>query len=163
MHESFEQIEQLGHEEVLFGYEPENGYRCIIAIHSTLLGPAVGGTRYWQYTSEEDALRDALRLSRGMTYKNAMAGLQLGGGKSVILAGDKSVDREKLFRARGRLIETLSGRYITAEDVGTGVDDMNYIHLETTHVAGRREDPLTLDSFRRLSQYAGRGKISMGK
>lgn len=143
----FEQIEQFGHEKIVFGYEPEIGYRGIIAIHSTLLGPAVGGTRYWRYITEEDALKDALRLSRGMTYKNVMAGLQLGGGKSVILAGEKTVDRKKLFRAHGRLIESLSGRYITAEDVGTGVEDMNYIHMETTHVAGRREDPSPWTAF----------------
>ncbi|MDO8666222.1 MAG: amino acid dehydrogenase, partial [Gemmatimonadales bacterium] len=108
------------------------------------LGPALGGTRYWKYASEDEAVIDALRLSKGMTYKAAVAGLNLGGGKSVIMADGKGVDREAIFRAHGRFVESLKGRYITAEDVGTSPSDMDYIKLETDHVVGlqgRSGDP----------------------
>lgn len=119
--------------------DPSCGYRGIIAIHSTVLGPALGGTRFWNYDSDEDAIVDALRLSRGMTYKNAVAGLDLGGGKSVILGDNRTTDREAIFRAHGRAVESLGGRYITAEDVGTGTGDMDFVHMETEHVAGLKE------------------------
>ena len=99
-------------------------------------GPALGGTRFWQYASTDAAIIDALRLARGMTYKSAVAGIDLGGGKSVIIGDNQRVDREALFRAHGRFIETLGGRYITAEDIGTSPADMEYIKLETDHVAG---------------------------
>ena len=115
----FEKVEALGHEEVHFFSDPTTGYRAIIALHSTVLGPAVGGTRLWRYRTEEEALTDALRLSRGMTYKAAAAGLPLGGGKAVILADERAADRERLFRSHGRAVDRLGGRYITAEDVGT--------------------------------------------
>jgi leucine dehydrogenase len=128
-----------GHEQVFFGQDPAADYRGIIAIHSTVLGPALGGTRLWRYRSDEEALVDVLRLSRGMTYKNALAGLPLGGGKAIIFAPEKISDREKLFRAHGRFVETLKGRYITAEDVATTTDDMEYISLETRHVVGLKE------------------------
>ena len=127
---------ELDHEQLVFCHEPSVGYRGLIAIHNTTLGPALGGTRYWQYTSEQDAVVDALRLARGMTYKAAVAGLALGGGKSVILLDPKVTDREAIFRAHGRFVESLKGRYITAEDVGTSPADMDYIHLETRHVVG---------------------------
>jgi leucine dehydrogenase len=120
------------------------GYQGIIAVHSTALGPAVGGTRLWRYANVEEALNDALRLARGMTYKNALAGLPFGGGKSVILATNEIADREKLFRAHGRAIESLRGSYITAEDVGTGPGDMEFIRKETNYVGGlaaRSGDP----------------------
>jgi leucine dehydrogenase len=132
----FETMGTMGHEEVVMCSDPSVGYRGILAVHSTRLGPALGGTRFWQYASDEEAITDALRLSRGMTYKNAVAGLPLGGGKSIIIGDNKTKDREKIFRAHGRFVESLGGRYITAEDVGTSTKDMDYVHLETSHVAG---------------------------
>ncbi len=132
----FAAMQTLGHEQVLLSHDPSCGYFGIIAIHDTTLGPALGGTRFWQYASTEEAITDALRLARGMTYKSAVAGINLGGGKSVIIGDNKRPDREALFRAHGRFIETLGGRYITAEDIGTSPADMEYIKLETDHVAG---------------------------
>jgi len=132
------------HELVLIGRDDAVGYHGIIAIHSTALGPAVGGTRFWNYDSEEEALTDALRLSHGMTYKSALARLPLGGGKSIIIANNATCDRTALLRAHGRFVETLKGRYITAEDVGTSPADMEIVRLETQHVAGligRSGDP----------------------
>jgi leucine dehydrogenase len=126
----------LGHEQLLLSHDPSCGYFGIIAIHDTTLGPALGGTRFWQYGSTDEAITDALRLARGMTYKSAVAGINLGGGKSVIVGDNKRSDREALFRAHGRFIQTLGGRYITAEDIGTSPADMEYIKLETDHVAG---------------------------
>lgn len=134
----FEEMAACRHDQLVFWAEPEAGYRGIIAIHDTTLGPALGGTRLWTYASEADALTDALRLARGMTYKAAIAGLKLGGGKSVILADERPRDRERLFRAHGRAVESLGGRYITAEDVGTSVDDMEFVRAETRWVAGVR-------------------------
>ncbi|MFL6231696.1 MAG: Leu/Phe/Val dehydrogenase [Thermoanaerobaculia bacterium] len=132
-----------GHERVVFCRDPEAGYRAFIAVHSTAAGMAVGGTRYWRYVHETDALTDALRLSRGMTYKNLMAGLPLGGGKSVILRGGDPAEenREAVFRAHGRAIERLGGLYLTAEDVGTSPAEMEIIRQETQHVAGLLGDP----------------------
>ena len=124
------------HEQVVLWSEPAGAYRGIIAIHSTALGPAVGGARFWNYSSDEEASLDALRLSRGMTYKNALAGLPFGGGKSVIIGDNRTADRERIFRAHGRFVESLGGRYITAEDVGTTPADMEYVRMETRHVAG---------------------------
>jgi leucine dehydrogenase len=124
------------HEQVSLFYEPSCGYRGIIAIHDTTLGPALGGTRFWQYDSDRDALVDALRLSRGMTYKAAVAGLNLGGGKSVIIGDNHTTRREPIFRAHGRHVESLHGRYITAEDVGTSTADMEFIRDETEYVTG---------------------------
>ena len=129
-------MDSMGHEQVLLSHDPSCGYFGIIAIHDTTLGPALGGTRFWQYASTDEAITDALRLARGMTYKSAVAGINLGGGKSVIIGDNKRADREALFRAHGRFIETLGGRYITAEDIGTSPADMEYIKLETDHVAG---------------------------
>jgi valine dehydrogenase (NAD+) len=125
-----------GHEQVVFGSDPESGLRCIIAIHSTALGPALGGTRFHAYASEEDALVDVLRLSRAMTMKAACAGLDLGGGKAVII-GDPSTEKtEPLLRAYGRMIASLGGRYVTACDVGTDTADMATIGRETRWVSG---------------------------
>ena len=140
----FDTIASMGHEQVVLCHDPASGYRGIIAIHSTVLGPALGGTRFWSYASDEEAIVDALRLARGMTYKNAVAGLNLGGGKSVIIGDNKTTDRELIFRAHGRFCESLGGRYITAEDVGTSTADMDYVHMETKNVsglAGRSGDP----------------------
>lgn len=132
----FKDIAGYGHEQVVFCHEPACGYFGIIAIHDTTLGPALGGTRFWQYDSTEAAITDALRLARGMTYKAAVAGLSLGGGKSVIIGDNKRTDREAIFRAHGRFVESLGGRYITAEDVGTSPADMEFVRYETNHVAG---------------------------
>ena len=132
----FDTLAEMGHEEVVMCSDPSIGYRGILAVHSTKLGPALGGTRFWQYATDEEAIIDALRLSRGMTYKNAVAGLKLGGGKSIIIGDNKTTDREKLFRAHGRFVESLGGRYITAEDVGTSTKDMDFVKMETDHVAG---------------------------
>ena len=132
----FKDIAGYGHEQVVFCHEPACGYFGIIAIHDTTLGPALGGTRFWQYESTDAAITDALRLARGMTYKAAVAGLSLGGGKSVIIGNNKRTDREAVFRAHGRFVESLGGRYITAEDVGTSPADMEFVHYETNHVAG---------------------------
>ena len=132
----FETIETLGHEQVVTCYDKASGYRGIIAIHDTTLGPALGGTRFWNYASDDEAFFDVLRLSRGMTYKNAVAGLNLGGGKAVIIGDPTAANRELIFRAHGRFVESLSGRYVTAEDVNTSPADMDYVHMETDYVAG---------------------------
>jgi leucine dehydrogenase len=140
----FDTISSMGHEQLVMCHDPAAGYRGIIAIHSTVLGPALGGTRFWNYANDEESIVDALRLARGMTYKNAVAGLNLGGGKSVIIGDNKTADRELIFRAHGRFVESLGGRYITAEDVGTSTADMDYVHMETDYVsglAGRSGDP----------------------
>ena len=140
----FDTIASMGHEQLVICNDSSAGYRGIIAIHSTTLGPALGGTRFWQYASDDEAIVDALRLARGMTYKNAVAGLNLGGGKSVIIGNNKTSDREMIFRAHGRFVESLGGRYITAEDVGTSTADMDFVHMETKNVsglAGRSGDP----------------------
>jgi len=131
----FEKMYSLGHEYVAFGQEAASGYFGIIAIHSTVLGPAAGGTRFWNYADEEAALMDALRLSRAMTYKSALAGVPFGGGKAVIIGDNQTKDREQIFRAHGRFVDTLGGRYITGEDVGTRTTDLQYVRLETKHVA----------------------------
>jgi leucine dehydrogenase len=132
----FDSMRSFGHEQVLLSHDPSCGYYGIIAIHDTTLGPALGGTRFWQYKDSDEAITDALRLARGMTYKAAVAGINLGGGKSVVIGDNRRTDREALFRAHGRFVETLNGRYITAEDIGTSPADMEYIKLETDHVAG---------------------------
>ena len=146
----FEMMREQGHEQLMFCSEPAVGYKGIIAIHDTTLGPALGGTRFWNYASEEEAVVDALRLAKGMTYKAAVAGLNLGGGKSVII-GDPSVTRrEMIFRTHGRFVDSLKGRYITAEDVGTSVEDMDFVQMETNHVAGvagRSGDPSPVTAF----------------
>ncbi|ANB17199.1 Glu/Leu/Phe/Val dehydrogenase dimerization domain-containing protein [Dokdonella koreensis] len=132
----FETIARTGHEEVVFCHNQDVGLKAIIAVHNTVLGPALGGLRMWPYKSEQEAVNDVLRLSRGMTYKNAVAGLNLGGGKAVII-GDPGKDKsEALFRAFGRFVNSLNGRYITAEDVGIDVNDMEWVFRETQFVTG---------------------------
>src|SRR5688572_19842237 len=149
----FEELAKRDHEQVVFCNDKESGLRAIIAIHNTTLGPALGGCRVWPYKSEEDALRDALRLSRGMTYKSAAAGLNLGGGKAVIIGDAKVIKSEKLFRVFGRFVQSLGGRYITAEDVGTSVSDMEWVRMETDFVTGVRRalggsgDPSPITAF----------------
>lgn len=125
-----------GYERVVAAREPESGYHAVIAVHNTRLGPAGGGTRFWNYSSQAEALQDALRLARGMTYKNALAGMPLGGGKAVLIGDNRTRDRERIFRAHGRAVEMLGGAYITAEDVGTDPSDMEHVRKETAHVAG---------------------------
>jgi len=140
----FERMGKHEHEQLVLWSEPEFGYRGIIAIHDTTLGPALGGTRFMNYDTDEAAIVDALRLSRGMSYKASLAGLNLGGGKSVIVGDNKTRNREMIFRAHGRAVESLAGRYITAEDVGTSPDDMEFVLMETDHVTGitgRSGDP----------------------
>lgn len=132
----FSEIETHNHEQVVFCSDRKAGLKAIIAVHDTTLGPALGGTRMWTYASDEDALRDVLRLSRGMTYKAAVAGLNLGGGKGVIIGDPKKDKTEILFRTYGRFVEGLGGRYITAEDVGTSVQDMEWVRMETSSVSG---------------------------
>jgi leucine dehydrogenase len=162
----FDTIAGMGHEQVMLCHDPAAGYRGIIAIHSTVLGPALGGTRFWNYATDDEAIVDALRLARGMTYKNAVAGLNLGGGKSVIMGDNRTMNRELLFRAHGRFVESLGGRYITAEDVGTSTADMDYVHMETKSVsglAGRSGDPspVTAHGVFRAIQAAARERWGM--
>ena len=138
---TFELISKHGeHEEVIFCHDKNVGLKAIIAIHNTALGPALGGTRMWNYKNEEEALVDVLRLSKGMTYKASAAGLNLGGGKAVIIGDPKTQKSEGLFRAFGQFVNSLNGKYITAEDVGTSVQDMEYIYMETPFVTGIPKD-----------------------
>ena len=138
---TFEVISKHGdHEQVVFCNDPHVGLKAIIAIHNTSLGPALGGTRMWNYKNEDEALIDVLRLSKGMTYKAAASGLNLGGGKAVIIGDPKTQKSEGLFRAFGQFVNTLNGKYITAEDVGTSVQDMEHIYMETPWVTGIPKD-----------------------
>lgn len=132
----FEYLEKYDYEQLVFCQDRATGLKAIIAIHDTTLGPALGGTRFWNYESEEDAIIDVLRLSRGMTYKSAAAGLNLGGGKAVIIGDPDKLKNEELLRTFGRYVESLGGRYITAEDMNIGTQDVEYIHDETEHVTG---------------------------
>lgn len=134
--EIFEYMKEYDYEQLSFCQDENTGLKAIIAIHDTTLGPALGGARMWPYASEEAAIEDALRLARGMTYKNAAAGLNLGGGKAVIIGDPRTQKSEAMFRAFGRYVQGLNGRYITAEDVGTTVEDMDLIYEETDYVVG---------------------------
>ncbi len=148
----FEQVAEFQHEQVVYCHDHETGLRAIIGIHNTVLGPALGGTRLWHYATEAEALHDVLRLSRGMTYKAAISGLNLGGGKAVII-GDIKHKNEALLRKFGRFVNNLNGKYITAEDVNMTTKDMEYIRMETKHVAGLPEslggsgDPSPVTAF----------------
>ena len=135
-HGVFDLVEHEGHESVAFCHDEATGLRAIIAIHSTVLGPGLGGTRFWPFPSEREALVDVLRLSRGMTYKNAAAGLDLGGGKAVIIGDPARIRTDELIRAYGRAVHGQGGRYLTAEDVGTTQADMDLIRTVTPHVTG---------------------------
>ena len=154
----FEAIESLGgeHEEVIFINNKDTGLKGIIAVHNTTLGPALGGVRMWNYSSEKEALVDVLRLSRGMTYKAAVAGLNLGGGKAVIMGDPKTQKTESLFRSFGAYVNSLNGLYITAEDVGTTVRDMEYIFMETPYVTGI---PETFGGSGNPSPYTAHGVL----
>jgi leucine dehydrogenase len=132
----FAELSAKRHEQITFCYDEVSGLKAIIAIHDTTLGPALGGTRMWPYKSTDDAVKDVLRLARGMTFKSAAAGLNLGGGKAVVIGDPKKQRTETLFRAFGRFVEGMGGRYITAEDVGTNVRCMEWVRMETSHVTG---------------------------
>jgi leucine dehydrogenase len=138
---SFAQQVEMGHEQVVYCHDKSTGLKAIIAIHDTTLGPALGGTRLWDYSKDEDAEFDVLRLSRGMTYKAACAGLNLGGGKAVIIGDAKKIKTEALFRSFGRFVNSLGGRYITAEDVNVNVGDMEWCAAETNYVTGISSRP----------------------
>lgn len=148
----FGQITKMDHEQLVICNDEATGLKALIGIHNTVLGPALGGTRMWPYASEQEAITDVLRLSRGMTFKNALAGLNLGGGKAVII-GDPKLKNEAFMRRFGRFVESLSGRYVTAEDVNMKTSDMEYIAMETRHVAGLPEikggsgDPSPITAF----------------
>lgn len=137
----FEHPSYDGHEQVYFVTDEPTGLKAIIAVHSTVRGPACGGCRMWPYANSEDALRDVLRLSKGMSYKNAVADLELGGGKSVIIGDSRKHKTKELFEAFGRAVDRLNGTYITAEDVGISTDDMKIVHSVTPHVAGLTDIP----------------------
>ncbi len=148
-----DQMNQLGHEQVVFCQDPQTGLNAIIAIHNTTLGPSLGGTRVWNYNSHADALVDALRLSRGMTYKSAISGLNLGGGKAVLIGDASKLKSEAFWRRYGKFVNSLNGKYITAEDVNTCASDMEYIGMETKFVTGKPEymggsgDPSPLTAY----------------
>jgi len=132
----FGKLQNYEHEQIVVCSEPSIGLKAIIAVHDTTLGPALGGVRMWPYNNEQEAIRDVLRLSRGMTYKAAISGLNLGGGKAVIIGDPRKEKNEALFRAFGRYVDSLGGRYITAEDVGIDVQNMEWVRMETKYVTG---------------------------
>ncbi len=132
----FDYMAKYDYEQLVFNYDETSGLKALICIHDTTLGPALGGTRMWVYEKEEEAIEDVLRLARGMTYKAAVAGLNLGGGKGVVIGDPKKEKSEELWRAFGRAVQSLNGRYITAEDVGTSPQDMNFVSMETDYVVG---------------------------
>ncbi len=136
----FDEMSEKGHEEVVFCYDGQTGLKSIIAIHNTVLGPALGGTRMWNYRSERDALIDALRLARGMTLKAAVSGLDLGGGKAVIIGDASAIKTEALMRRFGKFVDSLAGKYVTAEDVNMTERDMENIAKETKYVTGQSEN-----------------------
>ena len=129
-------MDKMGHEQIVFCQDPYTGLKAIIGIHNAVLGPALGGTRMWSYATEAEALTDVLRLSRGMTYKAAISGLNIGGGKAVIIGDSRTLKSEALMRRFGSFVDSLGGKYIAAEDVGMTTKDMEYIHMETDHVVG---------------------------
>jgi len=129
-------MKNMGHEQIVFCQDERTGLRAIIAVHNTVLGPSLGGTRMWAYKTEAEAIKDVLRLSRGMTYKSAISGLNLGGGKAVIIGNARRDKSEGLFRRFGQFVDSLGGKYITAEDVGITPRDISYVAMETQHVAG---------------------------
>lgn len=135
----FNDLQELGHEQLVFCYDEPTGLKAMIGIHNTVLGPSLGGTRMWNYASDEEAVRDVLRLSRGMTFKAAITGLNLGGGKAVIIGDASTMKTEAFLRRFGKFVDSLGGRYITAEDVNMKTKDMEYVAMETAHVTGLPE------------------------
>ncbi|WP_407308354.1 Leu/Phe/Val dehydrogenase [Desulfosporosinus sp. SB140] len=158
-----EYLENYDYEQLVICQDRTSGLKAIICIHDTTLGPALGGTRMWNYASEEEAILDALRLARGMTYKNAAAGLNLGGGKTVIIGDSRTQKSEELFRAFGRYVQSLNGRYITAEDVGTTVRDMDWVHLETEFVTGASSSGASGDPSPMTARGVWRGMKAAAK
>lgn len=149
-----DQLMATGHKKVVFCNDPDTGLKAIIAIHDTTLGPALGGTRMFNYNSEAEALEDVLRLSRAMTYKSAITGLNLGGGKAVIIGDSRKIKTEALMRSYGRFIKNLNGEFITAEDMGTTTRDMEYIRMETEYVTGV---PESIGGAGNPARYSARG------
>ena len=146
----FNKLATQEHQKVVYCYDQATGLKAIIAVHNTVLGPALGGTRMWMYNNEMEALNDVLRLSRGMTYKNAISGLNLGGGKAVIIGDSKTQKSEALFRRFGQFVNGLAGKYITAEDVGISPSDMQWVSEETKYVVGlpgKSGDPSPVTAF----------------
>lgn len=158
-------MSQFNHEQLLFCNDNATGLKAIIAVHNTILGPALGGTRMWNYNNELEALNDVLRLSRGMTYKNSISGLNLGGGKAVII-GDARINKsEALFRRFGKFVEGLAGKYITAEDVGIGPQDMVWVNMETEHVVGlpgKSGDPSPVTAYGVYMGMKAAAKVQFG-
>lgn len=159
-------MSQYDHEELLFCNDNATGLRAIIAVHNTTLGPALGGTRMWAYKNELEALNDVLRLSRGMTYKNSITGLNLGGGKAVIIGDSRKDKSEALFRRFGRFVDSLGGKYITAEDVGINPTDMNQVDMETNHVVGlpgKSGDPSPVTAYGVYMGMKAAAKVKFGQ
>lgn len=159
------QMSNMGHEQILFCNDAATGLKAIIAIHNTVLGPALGGTRVWAYNNEMDALNDVFRLSRGMTYKNSISGLNLGGGKAVIIGDAKTIKSEALFRRFGRFVNSLAGNYITAEDVGVSPIDMTHVNKETNYVVGlpgKSGDPSPVTAYGTYMGMKACAKIQYG-
>ena len=160
-----ERMSQYDHEQLLFCNDNETGLRAIIAVHNTVLGPALGGTRMWNYNNELEALNDVLRLSRGMTYKNAISGLNLGGGKAVIIGDARKNKSEALFRRFGKFVESLGGKYITAEDVGINPQDMTWVNMETNNVVGlpgKSGDPSPVTAYGVYMGMKAAAKVQWG-
>ena len=160
-----ERMAKYNHEQLLFCNDNATGLKAIIAVHNTTLGPALGGTRMWRYANELEALNDVLRLSRGMTYKNSISGLNLGGGKAVII-GDSWADKsEALFRRFGKFVESLGGKYITAEDVGISPQDMTWVNMETNNVVGlpgKSGDPSPVTAYGVYMGMKAAAKVQFG-
>lgn len=160
-----ERMSQYNHEQLLFCNDNATGLKAIIAVHDTTLGPALGGTRMWRYTNELEALNDVLRLSRGMTYKNSISGLNLGGGKAVIIGDSRADKSEALFRRFGKFVESLGGKYITAEDVGISPQDMTWVNMETNNVVGlpgKSGDPSPVTAYGVYMGMKAAAKVQFG-
>jgi len=158
-------MSQFNHEQLLFCNDNATGLKAIIAVHNTTLGPALGGTRMWNYNNELEALNDVLRLSRGMTYKNSISGLNLGGGKAVIIGDARKNKSEALFRRFGKFVESLAGKYITAEDVGISPQDMVWVNMETNHVVGlpgKSGDPSPVTAYGVYMGMKAAAKVQFG-
>ncbi|MCB0478425.1 MAG: Glu/Leu/Phe/Val dehydrogenase [Crocinitomicaceae bacterium] len=160
-----ERMSQYNHEQLLFCNDNATGLKAIIAVHNTTLGPALGGTRMWSYKNENEALIDVLRLSRGMTYKNSISGLNLGGGKAVIIGDSRTMKSEALFRRFGKFVESLGGKYITAEDVGINPQDMTWVNMETNNVVGlpgKSGDPSPVTAYGVYMGMKAAAKVQFG-
>ncbi|MFT5820193.1 MAG: leucine dehydrogenase [Crocinitomix sp.] len=160
-----QRMSQYNHEQLLFCNDNATGLKAIIAVHNTTLGPALGGTRMWNYSNELEALNDVLRLSRGMTYKNSISGLNLGGGKAVIIGDSRKQKSEALFRRFGKFVESLGGKYITAEDVGISPQDMTWVNMETNNVVGlpgKSGDPSPVTAYGVYMGMKAAAKVQFG-